>query len=393
MKNLLLVLSLVIVASPAFASRARLESLGEGKNGSYYINDGRNIFLNPAAINSYKKKLWIELGQTTNAVDDLAAVGNHKVQGGFTNSLGDYVYGLYVGRESDRSLSGTTATGQLAVDHAFDFFFGGESGIKWGVDVFYAGAMNRTTALTFTQQTAGYFGFKLGVDVSNFAFFTTVGVSSKAVTDTEVPSAYAELKGKLSLDLGATYTMDNMTYLAKFSSFGSDFTQGTTTTTVTTPKTTAYALGAGWKKEATKAVTMYSRIQLDYQKDTKDVVVGTAASTNLTTDTWYNLPLVLAAEAQATSWLTIRGSLSHSLFGQHSASTPTTSTKDSFNGQTTAALGFGFNFGDLTIDALAGQTTAVANAASESSQGTAQAGSQFGFGTSMLSRLSMTYNF
>ena len=388
MKNLLLVLSLVITASPAFASRARLESLGEGKNGSYYINDSRNIFLNPAAINGYKKKLFIELGSVNDAQD---SVGTNKVQGGFTNTFGDFVYGLYLGRESDRSLTGTNAAGQLAVDHALDFFFGGEaSGTKYGVDVFYAGALNRTSTVAgFNEQTAGYFGVKLGADINNFAVFTTIGINSKAVTDTHVAAAYQELKGKLSLDVGATYTMDEMTYLAKFTSYGSDFTVGTTSPTVTTGKTMAYALGAGWKKEASKSVTIYSRVQAEYQKDTTDQVVGAAASTNVSTATWYNLPLVLAAEAQATSWLTVRGSISHSLYGQHAVG----NNKDSFNNQTTAAMGLGFNFGDLTIDALAGQTAAVANAASESSQGTAQAGSKFGFGDQMLTRLSMTYNF
>ena len=63
MKNYLtLVLALSVVSSPAFASRARLESLGEGKNGSYYIDDSRNMFLNPASIVRYKKKMMLELG-------------------------------------------------------------------------------------------------------------------------------------------------------------------------------------------------------------------------------------------------------------------------------------------------------------------------------------------
>ena len=171
MKNLLLVLSLVITASPAFASRARLESLGEGKNGSYYINDGRNIFLNPASINGYKKKLFLELGAAAGTTDTLAT---QKVQGGFTNTFGDFVYGIYMGKESDRLLTaanGATgvALGLIAPDHSVDFFFGGEtSSFKYGLGLIYAGALlDNNTA----KDTASALGLRAGIDINSFSFF------------------------------------------------------------------------------------------------------------------------------------------------------------------------------------------------------------------------------
>ncbi len=414
MKNLLLVLSLVITASPAFASRARLESLGENANGSYYINDGRNIFLNPASINNYKKKLFLELGNSTSVADSSTSGGaatpgalvasGSKVQGGFTNTFGDFVYGLYVGRESNRMLDAIatsnalitgTANDLIAPDHAFDFFFGGEaSNLKYGVDVFYAGAQNRLsnggTFLNTIGQTSSLFGIKLGVDVSNFAVFTTIGITSNALSDAQAPALRNELKGKISVDAAVTYTMDDMTLLGKYTTYGSDLTLGTTLPATYVGKTTAWGIGAGWKKEATKSVTMYSRLQFDYQKNTTDTTAsGGTTSTQTDNQSWVNLPIVLAAEAQATSWMTVRGAVSHSLYGQHTNE----SDKDSMNNMTTVAAGLGFNFGDLNIDALFGQSAAVAGAASEASQGTSQAGSIFGFGDNMLSRISMTYNF
>ena len=402
MKNLLLILSLVMIASPAFASRARLESLGENANGSYYINDSRDIFLDPAAINSYKKKVFVELGDSNDTADTVNA-GASKVQGGFTNTFGDFVYGLYVGRESSRvqnaiananvALAANSFGTLIAPDHAFDFFFGGEAGsVKYGADVFYSSAFVQVPANALLDiKSAHALGIKLGADINALKVFTTLGLSSEYKNDSQRAAGLVDAKGNLSLDLGATYGMEDMTYLAKFTTFSTDTSLGTTSPTVQTNKTTAFAVGAGWKHEASKSVTMYSRIQLDIQKDTIDTVVAAAPSVNGLTENWYNLPLTLGAEAQATSWLTVRGSISHSLVGQHQNG----ASKDSLNNITTAAMGLGFNFGDLTIDALVGQQGAVAgaNGASETSQSMVQSGTQQGFGSNMLTRLAMTYNF
>jgi len=389
MKNLLIILSLVITASPAFASRARLESLGENANGSYYINDSRDIFLNPAAISMYKKKMFFEMGTSGAAVD---AFNAPKAEGGFTNTFGDFTYGLYLGKTSNRALAGvaqanTFGAAVTAPDHAFDFFFGGENGVKWGADVFYAGAYDKVNSASIN--TASMLGIRLGATINNnINVFTTLGLTNDEKHDTTVATSTNEIKGKLSVDLGATYSMDDMTYLAKFTSFGSDVTLGGATVTTVSTATTAFGLGAGWKHEASKSVTVYSRVQADMQKDT--VTSATAGPAANTTHSMYNIPVILAAEAQATSWLTFRASISHSLIGQ---TVLTTNEIKSLDGLTAVAMGFGLNFGDLTIDGLAGQSVATAGSMTESSQGTAQSGNLAGLGDQLMGRLALTYNF
>jgi hypothetical protein len=386
----------VMVASPAFASRARLESLGEGKNGSYYINDGRNIFLNPAAINGYKKNMWLELGSETPTADAVGAANTQKVQGGFTNTFGDFTYGVYVGRDSDRALNAVAGANGLGAGftafpaNSFEFFFGGEQGVKWGASVFHSGNLVQTSSTSIN--TSSILGAKVGVETNGINVFSTVGISSSVKNDTTSAASTNELKGKVSVDVGATYAMDDFTYLAKFSTFGSEYTPGTAVDggKVANSNTTAFGVGAGWKKEATKSVNMYSRIQFDYQTDkveTENAVFVAGGAVSNTTS--YNLPLIVAAEAQATSWLTIRGSVSHSLIGQ----TQTGNAKSSYSNTTSVAAGLGFNFGDLTVDALAGQSGAAGAAGSEGGLGTSQAGSQFGFGQDMIGRLSLNYKF
>jgi len=406
MKNYLtLVLALAVVSSPAYASRARLEALGQSDNGSYFVDDSRDMFLNPAEVANYKKKLFLEYGATTYTTGP-DALGNSQAQGGFTNTFGDYTYGVYLGRESDRVLNllklanGLTAAGTFIVpDHTIDVFFAGEGAVKWGLDVYYGGSENKltsnanTSASATVTNTASIAAVKAGVIADKLSVFTTVGVAedSKNVNS----AGTNELKGKFSMDLAATYALDNsMKAKANFSTFGTDLTQlGTQTVDYTG---TLFGVGFGYKKEVAKSVTMYSIIGVDYEKDSTTYAgTGGAAATALQTagtnlaQKWLNVPLSLAAEAQATSWLTLRGAISHSLWGQHTTGVGT----DSIDGTNTVAGGVGMTFGDVQIDGVIGTGAAASSGIGYISPKTPQSGDTFGFGNNMLSRLAVTYNF
>jgi hypothetical protein len=378
MKNLSLVLALMIAASPAFASRARLEALGEGKNGSYYINDGRNIFLNPAQIVKYKKKLWLEFGGEPAGVD---AVNSPRGQGGFSNTFGDFTYGLYLNQTSDRALNTISNVNTLASktfispDSAAEFFFAGEGSMNWGISVFYAG--NNTASTGANQKTASLLGTRLGIESGNLAVFSTVGIISSSK---ELNATNDEIKGKLSVDAGVTYKMDDWTYFGKFATFGSDVLVSNTTTEL---RQTQFGAGFGRTTEFSKTVTMFSRLEADYQN------VKTQGSAD--NKTW-NVPVVLGAEAQALSWLAIRGSVAASLLGQNIQG----NTKSSLAGTTTVAAGVGMTFGDVQVDGVV--STANLPAANTAADVTgfgsgARTVGNFGFGDAMLSRVALTYNF
>jgi len=344
MKNTLaLVLALAVVSSPAYASRARLEALGEGKNGSYYINDARNMFLNPASITKHKKKLMLELGQAVPAgVVDRA--NDSRAQGGFTNTFGDFTYAVYLNNVSDTSMGLFNPRPSNAVEVAF----AGEGTIGWGLSLVHGyGPTGANTVNTW--------GARFGVNKDDLAVFGTVGLFGKSV------NTGVETKSKLNLDLGATYQ------LGDFTAFG-NFISGSLENDVA--KTSGYALGVGHKKEMTKSTTMFSRIEARKQK------VENAGASNI--NAW-NLPVVLGAEAQALSWLAVRGSITHSLLGQ----TDTAATS--------VAAGVGMTFGDVTVDGLVA-TNGGALAGNLGTNGMASS-STFGFGDAMISRIAMTYNF
>ncbi|MBC7396393.1 MAG: hypothetical protein H7333_03025 [Bdellovibrionales bacterium] len=378
MKNYLaLVLALAVVSSPAFASRARLESLGEGKNGSYYIDDSRNMFLNPAQIVHYKKKLFLELGPDTVGAPDVAVSAN-RGQGGFTNTFGDFTYGVYMNQTSQATLGivqiGTAALGGagtfLAPDSTLEFTLAGEAGLNWGISLFYAGNEDKVALL---NRTASQVGARIGVEAANFQAFSTVGIVSKSTID-----GAAELKGNVGIDAGATYKMSDAIVFAKFTATGADVNPtGGTTTEI---RNTQYGLGLGWKHEMTKMTNLYARLEADYQK----LARGTTDNR-----TW-NIPVSVGAEAQALSWLAIRGSIQQSLLGQ----TWSLNNRSSLAGTTTVAAGLGLTFGDVQIDGLVATNGANNPTNNITGFGTAPVSNTgFGFGDNMLTRLAMTYNF
>jgi|GEM_PF-865686 len=388
MKNYLtLVLALSVVSSPAYASRARLESLGEGKNGSFYIDDSRNMFLNPASIVRYKKKMMLELGgETTGAVDNANA---SRAQGGFTNTFGDFTYAVYLNNTSDRAIStlgaDIDADGDadfLAPSNGLEFALAGEGSVNWGISLLTGGNRGVTAAANAygagSETKSSYLAARFGVEKDAAAVFGTVGISSSAKIVTG--SANPEIKGKLSLDLGATYKMDDMTLFAKFIKTGADFqnsTAGATAAAVVEGRSTTFGVGAGWKKEMTKSTNMFTRIEADHSQVT---TTGAAASTI------YNIPVTLGAETAALSWLTVRGSIGHSILGQN------LTTRSNLAGTSVVAAGVGMTFGDLTVDGLVA-SNGVASA-DTLGMGTSPSASQnFGFGDNMISRIALTYNF
>ena len=375
MKNLSLILGLMIAASPAFASRARLEALGEGKNGSYYINDSRNIFLNPAQIVKHKKKLWLELGgEPGNTTRDLAEAP--RGQGGFSNTFGDYTYGVYLNQTSERAINIASQANALggafiAADSQAELTFAGEGGMNWGISLFYAG--NNTKSAVPLEKTASLFGTRLGIESGSLAVYSTIGIMSSS----KVLNATAdEIKGKMSVDLAATYGMDNWTWFGKFATFGSDVALTSVTTEV---RTSSFGGGFGYTKEWSKTATMFTRLEADYAKQTV---------TGLSDTVWWNVPLVIGAEAQALSWLAVRGSIAQSLIGQ----TYSEPTRNNYPGTTTVAAGLGATFGDVNIDGLISLGTTTTTDIPGFGTAPTTAGN-FGFGNNMLSRVALTYNF
>jgi hypothetical protein len=339
-----LILALTVLSNLAHASRARLEALGEGKDGSYYLNDARNMFLNPASITQHKKKLLLELG-LADAGGGIDTPVDRRAQGGYIDSLGDLTYAVYLNNVSNASVSTFTPVPTGAIELAL----AGEGLANWGVSLVRGyGPTGANTVDTW--------GTRFGVSKDALSVFGTLGLYGRSI------DSGVETRTKLNLDLGATYRLGDFTLLGNYQ--GGSLKDDSV-------KSQAYGLGAGYQKQITQSVLVLGRVEARKFK--------LENSGPFNQNSW-NLPVVVGAEAQALSWLVVRGSISHSLMGQI----------DQAN--TSVAAGVGLTFGDVTVDGLVATNNSTAVAQNLGTNGLAS-NSAFGFGDNMISRIAMTYNF
>ena len=70
-KQIALAMGLAVISGSALASKARLQALGEDTNGSWFIQDNRNIFLNASHVNLNKDMVTMEWGAADSADGEL----------------------------------------------------------------------------------------------------------------------------------------------------------------------------------------------------------------------------------------------------------------------------------------------------------------------------------
>jgi len=361
-------LGLAVLSTSAFASKARLEALGQDANGSQWLDDNRNVFLNPAHLNTHYDWMTLEFGDTDSASatgQDEAA--NPKAEGGMFRNAGNMIYGINFGNESNTSNALRTSAMAADVVHEsnnLDLFVAGDAGVQWGV---------RLTHHQFEDSTAGN-------DISSTAQRLTAGVVSGNIDaylnfglGNKAENGTAEFNGTSSMDLGVTYNAGDVDYLLRYVSIAaedaSENEYSTTRTWVGAAKT--YKLN----DKATAFAEAWYRME-----STEDDISGSGE-----TKSTY-LPVVLGMEVAAKDWLMFRGSITHEVIGTDEDNAGDTETRAD---TTVVAAGASLVYGDFQIDGL------ISN--DSNGDGTVGANTEAGLGTlrtdALMSRVSMTYKF
>jgi hypothetical protein len=424
MKNLLMIGSaLLVLSSSAFASQARLLALGMNETdneGMYYISDSRNIFLNPAYINLYSNQAEFDWGNAgAHAViipgtTSSATVGtntNPKAQGGAFKKYGDFVYGLYVGNESNTSsllrIAGTSsassvnATGAFpavaskmlqTADNQIDAFFGGDNGMKWAVNALYSGGKDETR--NSKDSAAAIRGGLIG---SNWDAHLNLSVNSKSeATETVNPlntgaaSVNQKFDGKLGFHVGGSYVLNGSSRIFGYvKHYGWEQTDSynnyAALNAAASASTGGQITSVGGQNGTVKGD--FTSYFLGWGRDF-DVNNGGKLFTSLTakkTDINLNfsskaevrhliIPVTFGYEAKATDWLTLRGSVVQNLWGTRDNKNVTTGTqlnpvakglisriyggsgKATVANSTSVNAGATLAFGQLSIDGLMGVT-------------------------------------
>lgn len=341
-RNVLVIAGLAVLSTNAFASKARVEALNQDSvRGSEYISDSRNVFRNPASLNTMSNYLITEWGSST-AVNTADSQTAPRAEGGFFREAGAFNYGLYLGNDqTDRSRN----AGFLPQDNALDLFFSGDMGLQWGAKVHYAGSKDETVVGNTRKNSA--FGLGLGVASGAFDAYLDLTLSDKSTGRTGGLAA-DEFKTKPSYVVGGSYSMSGNTF---FASYEANKTSEKITNTTSTVKDSTITAGAGRTWDVNPTAKIFTDAKLVFGSSQ-----GASPAPKLKTQT---LPVTLGMEAEATSWLTLRGSVTQNvILNTEETSVANVAKKRTKTNTTNVAAGATLNFGKLKVDGVIGNTAA-----------------------------------
>jgi hypothetical protein len=385
MKKLLTVGSaLLLLSTSAFATESRLLALGMNETdneGMYYIQDGRNIFLNSAYVNLYADQLVTEYGK--NGLDVTAAVPgngsatvdqNHrpKAQGGAFKKFGNMTYGVYYGNESNTSSllriaairpAAGLATPIPTADNQIDLFVGGDAGLKWGANLTYAKNKNEV-ATTNSKETA--IATRFGVIGSGWDAHLNLSLKSEAESLYSAGTLKQEFEGKIGLHVGGSYLINDNRIFGYVKHYG--WEQKASNISNVKGDFTAYYLGLG----------------REYSVNTTDKIFAAISAKKTDINLKYAqkgevrhlaIPVNIGYEAVATEWLTLRGSIVQNLWGTRDNKRVTGTTdlnavasslisaiygatgKATLSNSTEVNAGATLTFGQLSLDGMLGLTS------------------------------------
>jgi len=363
MKKLLVLAAVTLASTSAFATKARLSSLG----GSPHLVDTQTIFVNPSDLNLMGTWATFEMGTTNTSVNNPAP----QAEAGFSRAMGDARWGFYLGHTGIATATRLQAAGAtvpaagataLIEENPINLFYAAKTGdISWGLGLNYSnsdqkGTTGKQSAMGLTGgMRMGPWDASLGLGLTDTAQFGTVGAETKWT-------------GKSAVDLRGGYLMDNWYFNARYAMSGGKAETGTITNVDLENST--IALGA---TNVTKVDGGEFFWGASYDMTTKN-----DKKANKVEET--NLPVVIGIEADAASWLVLRGSVTQTVLLSSTKTTPqppaAAGETATLANNTKVSAGVGMKFNKFTLDAaLAGQTTGAIN------------------GGSLLANAGLTYNF
>jgi hypothetical protein len=346
--RLLLSVLLVVVSINAFASKARLQSLSQGENGSQYVDDKRNVFLNPASAYRYGKWANFEWGSN-------ATPSTPNAEGGIFYQLNNNIWGLQLGRESGAQTFIGAANTQVAADpnnfinpkDTVNLIFSNKGNVNWGFELLYGSSEDKADTVTmgttaFPNRKASTIELGLGAEAERYDVWAKVLLAYTSDWETSGTNTNS-FKGKPTFTVGGSYVLsrDDKAF-ANLTVGGWDVTSSN---------------NALKKESSVTAGTLGYAYYLIADSDTKFYLSPALTMTNAKIKDGNNgldsgndslrLPLTIGMEMNANDWLTLRGSVSQSVL--ISDSTQTVTDKHHEN-TTQVGAGAGVTWKKLTLD-------------------------------------------
>lgn len=364
----LLFVAVALTSTQALASKARLQALGQSTDGSYYVEDTRNMFLNPARVGNTGEQISLEWGDSNRP----PGATNANAEGNFTTAAGPGFLAVALGREMDlstyaRLLNDTTLVTGATVTAAFGattfpepkntvevIYGGGNTDFRWGGAVMYGQAKQDTAANTTDKAQA--LQLRGGVAAGLWEANARISIGDKSEF-AQTTTSTVEYEGEIGVDAGGAFTLNDTSKIFANVIFDSAELSNSGNTAGLDAKFTAYQLGyAKWRPIDTSARFFYSAAFLMADVDLKGKQGAASGSIEST-----SLPLVAGIETDAATWLKLRGSVSQNVLiasSKRSQGTTTLKAEHTPN-STTVAAGAGLVFNKVMLDATFGGTGAT----------------------------------
>jgi hypothetical protein len=372
MKTKIWIIFIISFSLNAFASKARLEALGESGNGSYYIADNRNIFLNPSLISTNYDFVTYEWGNTQADGD----ADSPNAEGGFILKNDSLIYGLQMGRDNGYNTGAASASGlnfDYKASNGLDLFFGKSGGINWGVNVYYSSQKDDAFIADVAEDKAKteVIDLSVGISQDNFSFFAKMGLEGKS--SYEEASVDGDVERKSDLAIGGSYKYEQTNFFGEIATnkYISD-----TTVDDEEVKNNSMTFGIAKVFKLNDQSNLFSKIS--YVNNSNDV-----DSTSIGTTT-NKIPFSVGLETDATSWLTLRGSITQNIVGVSDVE----GDQKTIQNSTVVNAGASLKFDELSVDGLIGNNADGATPTATTAGGAGQLRAD-----SLISRVSMTYKF
>lgn len=360
----------VMFGVSANATRARLTALGQDKNGSLFIKDERNIFLNPAQINSYTTRLNLEAGQrdrvTSTDDTDVATTNNQtndpKAEGGLIYKFGSFTGGAQLGRVSDAA---ERINNQNSIDTNFfdpqnsvELIFGGNAGMAWGASVHHAHSKSDGSAGDDPNQEARVLTARGGVMADRFQAYGVFDLMHESEVETQTPDVSRKYDGNLSLELGGSFDLSQTSSIGGLlRQTGYDFDDGAAAKGESEQRVLSAAYFHRFRQE--ENIFVFGSAGLFWLDDKSDYDAAGVPNRKIQQ---LSLPVGLGLEVKAASWMKLRGSVTqHVLVHQVKTRNATVDNKVENADSTVVTLGTGILFDKFTFDATLEGSGATGN--------------------------------
>jgi len=365
-KQIIVATGLAVLSTSAYATKARMAALGQDQDrGSLYIQDSRNLFRNAAHVNTFKNYVVTEWGSNTAGTADTATAP--RAEGGFFREMGAFSYGVYLGNNMDDQQAVRTGNGYasgatndfgtgglLDMDNNIDLYFGGDMGIQWGAALRY-GAKQETedSSDADKKREHSYMGLSLGMIMGDLDAYASMKLKDESLGNGAAAAGSNNDKwegGGMQVGLG--YNLGDLRIFADYAKEDAEYTANGASKN----ETSQTSIKAGVAK--THEVSSSSRVfyAAQYENTKAEDKYGANAAGN-SEDKSSRLSLNVGMEAEANSWLTLRGSVSGPVILNSSESKlGTVTTKDNTTSRVDVNAGATLSFGKLKVDGSIGTT-------------------------------------